>query len=477
MQAIILSQFNGGGIANSKYSGYENSVARLVGFGIHEIEGVLVNNQKLTKESGTTIDGLARKILPCSDGSTYFFDSISGKIWKRTSAGVYSLAATASPAAGSANILDAEEYDGYIYYAMQSRLGRWEIGTDWSTRDDSYATFTNTNDTYHPMHIVNEVLYIGDGNLVAQVDHAQSPAFVADALDLADKYEITALGKFDTDLIIGASVSSLSGYSEIFRWNTWSVSYSNSDTVKEVAINAIIADDNYVLVQAGNKGNIYSYDGVQLQKLKRIKGTYSTTSYMKMYSNAWANFFGVVLMGISNGSGNPLDQGIYSYAQSSVENYKVLNLEFPISQVDGSNYSHVSNVEIGAIAVVGDLILVSWKDTTTGTVYGVDKLDYTAKQPIAIMESRVININRFMLNRYKKFIIDYETLPANTNIKLYYRKNHVAWVELTLVNDTARKQMIAELDLDGAGALELKLESYGSVNTTPIIEDITIFVE
>jgi len=79
--------------------------------------------------------------------------------------------------------MDAWEYQGYIYYTMQSRLGRVAVGapTDWATRNDSWATFTNTDALYHPCQEVNAVLYIGDANLVAQVD---AGVFSADALDI-----------------------------------------------------------------------------------------------------------------------------------------------------------------------------------------------------------------------------------------------------------------------------------------------------
>ena len=192
MNIIEIRDLNLGAISDSQFQGQKNSVAEMVGFDIHSEPGILKHNQKLTKESGATIDDLVKKILPCSDGNTYLFGSTNGKIWKRTSAGVYSLEATAAPAAGGAGIMDAWEYQGYIYYTMQSRLGRVAVGapTDWTTRNDSWATFTNTDALYHPCQEVNAVLYIGDANLVAQVD---AGVFSADALDIEKPYRILLL--------------------------------------------------------------------------------------------------------------------------------------------------------------------------------------------------------------------------------------------------------------------------------------------
>src|SRR3990172_6625906 len=101
MNQILIKDINLGGIADSKYQGQKNSVAEMVGFDIHGEPGILKHNQKLSKESGVLIDDLVKTILPCSDGNTYLFGSTAGKVWQRTSAGVYSLLVTVAPAAGA----------------------------------------------------------------------------------------------------------------------------------------------------------------------------------------------------------------------------------------------------------------------------------------------------------------------------------------------------------------------------------------
>jgi hypothetical protein len=253
MNIITINNANLGGIADSKYQGQKNSVAEMVGFDIHSEPGILKNNQKLTKESGSTIDDLVKKILPCSDGNTYLFGSTNGKIWKRTSAGAYSLEATASPAAGNVGILDAYEYQGYIYYSMQSRLGRVAVGapTDWSGRDDNWQTFANTDADYHPFKEVNQVLYVGDGKDLAQVD---AGVYSASALDIKTPLRIKSLGKMLTDILLGTFVNVYKVATEIFRWNTWSESYQVGDEIPEVGINCFLATDNFNLVSCGQKG-------------------------------------------------------------------------------------------------------------------------------------------------------------------------------------------------------------------------------
>lgn len=97
--------------------------------------------------------------------------------------------------------MDAIEYNGYIYYAMESRLGAWQIGSSWASRNDDFLTFTNTNAEHHPLYVQNDTLYCGDGNLVACVDNTGTG--YADALDLPGTYEITTLSGIVNSLVIG----------------------------------------------------------------------------------------------------------------------------------------------------------------------------------------------------------------------------------------------------------------------------------
>ena len=472
-KAIVIAKFNTGGIADSKYMGIPNSVAKLIGFDIHSEPGVLNVNQALTKESGTTVTGFVKKILPCSDGNTYLFDSLSGKVWKRTSGGVYSLITTLTPAAGAAGVIDAREYNGYIYYTMESRLGRVVVGapTDWSTRTDDWQTFTNTDATNHPMIEQNSILYIGQGNLLSQVSEAG--VYTASALDLPVQYTISSLGKIDTDVLIGTYIDDNINLTSAFRWNTWSVSWSGDDPIREIGINAFIDCDNFLLVNAGKRGNLYSVDGYKLNLQKRIPGIYSSVKQGKIFPNAFGNINGLPIFGFSNVQGNPAPQGIYSYGSLTPEYNKVLNLEYPISQVDGDGRPVVDGVEIGAVAVLGELILVSWR---IGSTYGVDKLDTASKVPVATIETRVMNIRRFQLNRYKEYAVHYESLPAGTSIRMYYKKNHATdWTQFTVKVDSIEARVYVELDLDGANTLQLKVEAVSSGNDSPKIEDITIF--
>lgn len=446
MNIITIKDFNLGGVADSQLQGPANSLTEMVGCDIHSEPGFLKVNQALTEESGGIIDDLVKEILPCSDGNTYAFGSTNGKIWKRTSAGVWSHLYTAVPAAGAVGILSAYEYQGYIYYAMQSRLGRVAVGvpsapTDWSTRSDSWATFTNTDADFHPMKEVNQVLYIGDGFYVAQVD---AGTFSASALDIKTPLRIKALGEILTDLVVGTFVTVYKVATEILRWNTWSESYSVSDKIPEVGINCFLATDNYVLVNAGRKGNIYNYDGQDLNTFKRIPGDWTGANTALVHPRATVNMFGLPLFGVSNISGNPAKQGVYSLGSYDRNYPDVLNLEWLISR--GTS----ENIDIGCIELVGTDLLVSWQEqaTVTMTIASPGVVTFTTHQlangdpikftttgalPTGITSGtvyyvRVIDANTFHLYDTLAHAIDTGSTTGRVNTSVSQSGVHTAYV-------------------------------------------------
>jgi hypothetical protein len=468
MPKIVINNVNLGGIAKSPWQGVANSVAQLVGIDLHSEPGIMKVNQKLTKESGSTIDDFVKKILPCSDGNTYLFGSTNGKIWKRTSAGVYSLEATASPGAGSAGIKDAIEDQGYIYYFMQSRVGRVAVGapTAWAGRNDSWATFTNTDADFHPVIKVNLVNYIGDGKYIAQIEDG---TFTANALNIKSPLRAKSLGIYDTELLVGSYVADNINIVEVFRWNTWSVSFSNSDPIPEKGINAFLKTDNFVLVSAGEKGCLYIYNGQQLASPKRINGDWGVGKKATVHSDATANFNNLPLFGVSNVASNPCLQGIYSLGNYDADYAAVLNLEYVISQ------AKLASIEIGSILVLDDYLLVSWKD---GTTYGVDKLDNTAKYDSAYIETRNIQPDRGNLSKVGKIKVYYRTIPTGTSIEIWKASNYGAYDVAAMATkiDTKRKYVETTIDITDIVNLQIKVKPIVSANLAPEIEGIEINV-
>ena len=476
---INISGWNNGGISDSRWSGLSDSLYRMVGVDPHSEPAVLKAEQKLKKDSGSIVTELVKYQVVSTNGRTYHFSSESGKIWERTSTGTWSLVHTTTPSVGEAKCLGAIEFNGYIIWATQSKLHRIlatnaEGAEEWAANvEEDWQTFSRTNAFFHPMMEQNLNLYIGDSNYLAEWN-ADDGVFTPDALDLESCYNIKCLAKIGTDLAIGTKINDTVAKSSIFRWNTWSVSFTTSDEVNEVGINAFIQADNFLYVSAGHSGNIYSYDGERLELYRKIQGSYSPAATCHVNPDATTVLDNQVLVGVSNRTGNPCLSGVYRIGRHSRNYSWIMDLAYPISLRNGSNLV-TSDVEIGSIVTLGQQILVSWK---SGTSCGVDILDPDNKLDGAYIETRVMRPDRLTHSTFQKFTMAYNSLPESTGLTLYYDKNYAGSYTTptsSQVVDTDRKIITLEEGIE-ATALQLKVVFTCSSNSTPSLESLDVFL-
>jgi hypothetical protein len=312
---------------------------------------------------------------------------------------------------------------------------------------------------------------MGDGNLLAEWDGTD---FTPDALDIKAPLVIKCLGKMGTDVLIGTIVDANITKTEVFRWNTWSVSFSNSDTIEEVGVNAFIPADNFVFVSAGSSGNIYVYDGQSLELYKKVQGTYSPTATCTIHPDAVANLDGQVLFGVSNVTGNPCLQGVYRIGRNSRNYNWIMDLAYPISERSGGNLV-VSGIEIGSIVTINQKIMVAWKN---GSTKGVDLLS-TDRLDGAYFETRVLTPDRLSQSMWQDISLTYSDLPTNTGLTISFDKNYTGSYTTPTSSqtiDTDRKIISLEEGIE-AVALQLKVAFTCSGTSTPSLEGLYVSVQ
>jgi len=467
--AIVLQNING--LSDSKWSGIAGSVAECVGLDLHSTPGLTKVQQKLALESGSTVDGLVKVAVAVSTGESFWFSADTGKIWRRSSTGTWLLVHTTTAAVGEHKCLGAAEYNGYLYWATQSRLHRIAMATahatlaNWTANAvEDWATFEVTDISFHPMAIQDLSLFIGDGNQVAEVN--EDGDFDDNVLDIKTPLRIKAMIPYDIDLLIGTYVADTVNRTEIIRWDTVSPSWNTSDPIEEVGINAFIRDDNYVYVNAGRAGRIYFYNGEQLEPYKRIPGDYSSTKYGTVHPGSTANFKGVPIFGFSNGLGNPAKQGVYSFGSYSRDYTKVIDLSWVNSQ------DKVSTQETGAILVLDFDLIVAWKDSAN---YGVDKLDYSNKYGSAYFETMILAQDKRDIEKtLAEVVAYYQSLPASTGITFSYKINHGSYVAMTSVTHSNESAVKAELSVGKIGSLQIKVAFTISSNDAPTLEALGV---
>jgi hypothetical protein len=470
MAIIFNGQFQG--LSNSKWSGVAGSFYRSVGIDGHSNPGSITVHQKLTKESGSTVTEFCKVRVACSNGYSFWFSADSGKIWARASNGTWSLAFTTTATAGDVKCLGAMEFNGYIYWATESRLHRIAIANadgSWASEVLNWATFAVTNANYHPMAIQDLTLFIGDGHQLASVDTADS--FNNNALDITAGLIIKTITDYKIDLLIGTTATGIVTKTHIIRWDCVSPSWNSSDPIEESGINAFIIDNNYCYVNAGKAGDIYFYNGETLEPYKKVPGTYTSSQYGYVYPQAVGYYQSRPIFGFSNGAGNSSLQGVYTLGSFSKEYSKVLDLSWPIST------GVLSNIEIGAILVLDLDILVSWKDSTASPIYGVDKIDYSNKYASAYFETmKISQNNREDQKTLSEVTAYYESLPANTAINFSHSINGSAYVAMASIVDTEANKVFSQESQSEIGNLSLKVSFTVNNNDAPVMEALGILI-
>ena len=450
-----------GGLSDSPEIGIKNSFSWGQGLDIHSEPRVLKVLQKLTKKSGTTVTDLVKTSIACSDGNTYLFGD-GGKIYKRTSAGVYSLVYTDANGA----ILGSGEHNGYLYWATASKLSRKPIpgASDWSDIVHDWKTLT-ADSNYHPMTVCWEELYIGCANDLASVDI--SGTFTSSALDLPPEERIRCLNPASSYIVLHTWKGNTINEGRIFTWDSLGLSYLTISETLETGIRASLFLKNFLYIWAGISGNFYYFDSSQLQLLKRLPGVYSSSIFGEVFPEAVTVRQSAVLFGMSAGSGAASKLGVYGWGQYNKNYPLVLSYDYPIST------GTTTSIKIGIVKQIGNVTLVSWKD---GSSYGVDEIDEAAKQTMGIYESVIFdNETPFQKKRFTKFTLKHRKLPADCSITLKYRADYnSSWT--TIGTSSTENSIIAHLSkVFEAYNLQLRIELNTNANVSP--ELISAFAE
>lgn len=472
MQTILLNNFFLGGIADSEYVGIPNSMGNLAGLDIHGEPGVCKVQQATVLDSGSSIAAPAKQMIACSNGYTFMFLTGSGEVWARSALGVYTLVYSSV----SGPILDAAEYNGYIYFATETTLYQWPVvaGHDWSTVI-SFASFLRGNSLFHPMIVLGGILLIGDGCNLAQVDDTEpigspTPVFTGDAEVYFTQYTITCVGDYSGDLLVGMSVLGGNVISSlIYRWNLYSLSNTSLWVMPESSINAFLPGTSPKLCSAGVKGNFYSFSAYlnTWSQFKRIPGNYSDVNSVTVDNNAAICVSGIPYIGVSSYAGVGPVQGVYSLGSYSANYPPVLNLEFVIST------GNSANIEITSIVQAGSDILIAWVDYNGTVSYGVDKIDWSNKSADSFFETRKIVQDRG-ISKDANFEIGYRSMPANCSLTVFASTNNEAWVEIPLYVDAYRSVVRNQNKIPASNTLKFLVEFNTYQNTGPEVETMQI---
>lgn len=416
------------GIGKSAYdqSGFHNLVSCDIKSNIGKVKSGLA----LAKESGTTVTELCKNVVVDTVGNSYWFSTTSGKTWKRTSGGVWSLANTNANGACDG----AAYYNGYIYYVSGINIGRFDLSSTWN---DSWDTL-NTTAADAPMVEQNLQLFIGNSRVIASIN--SSGTLNKTALDLPVGQVVKALATYETDLIIGTKVASDVRKCGVYRWDTYSDSWTIDDQIEVNGVNIFIYADNNLLAQIGSNADIYSYNGAKMEKYLQLRNGDTAVN--------------VTLTSSANISGTPIfatGKGIFSFSRPAPDMDYAQNIEYISSQGQ--------SITVGGLAVVGTTVLFAWED---GSSHGVDAL--SANRASGVITTPIAE------GSFNNVIVKYSSLPAGTSIAISTKVDDGDWTAQTVITDTIRKICYFDGGLGTVNTLQAKVTLTSSGTSTPEVE-------
>lgn len=467
LETLSIENFNGG-ISPLASKGVRGSFAFGYGLNIRE-NNTLKCNQKLKKDSSTTVTDLVLTMFKGSDGNTYAFGD-TGKIYRKSS-GTWALVYTDA----DGKITGACEFkstsNSFILYATQTKLKKITLanaGATWTANVSDVGTFTNgIAGDFHTMRVAIGVVIINDGDVLAMYDYAD--AFAATSLRMSTGTKGRCLLDRNDRVIVGGKELD---DGKFITWDRLADSWNSKKSAQGAQVNVMGFLEAGVVAQVGSAGKLKYWNFGDTVPLTTIPGTASA------YPGAVAEYNTLTHIGMNGGAKN----GVYSIGRLDLNDPRALNLEYIPS------HGKLTGTEIGALCNDGTDLLVSWKD---GTTYGIDIIDNSNKAT-AVYESLNLNMGKSNMDKLYRLvkILLAEPLPAGCTVGLKYRATKVTaeeaaaddadgWVPTTMSDERSAINATGEtkgiFNLEGQGEkVDIQITLTPSGNTGPEVDSAHI---
>lgn len=311
------------------------------------------------------------------------------------------------------------------------------------------------NNGMHPMDRFLQYEIIGNGNYVSvwePLTVGQPPA--SDTSNPADmgawnlewlrhrlvfpmEYEVCGLAHTNEYEVIALQQTTTSNTATpqsgiIAFWDGASPTYNYYLTIPEGSPQAIQTYENVVYYYAG--GSWYSLTSpttlpVKIWKLPHSDTEFSgSNSQINVYPHASTVRHGILLMAYPSQTTNTgIQFGVYSWGSVDKNFPESFGYDNVIS-TGSQNYSVSNNLQIGMVKSFGDVLHVSWQDTTSGG-FGVDVITNSSPPAATAIFQDLIFDNGYV-GKFKMagYVEAYFSLPSGANIQLAYSLDSGAFV-------------------------------------------------
>lgn len=360
-----------GGFSDDRFIGIRDSFAYAKGVEIRKNPHTLRLAYAVDKDSGSVVVDLINCFITVkSSGDILGFGS-AGNIYRKVAGAgswikVYTQAST--PA-----ILNAIEYNGYVYWATATNLHRLAVSaidSDWSTGTTptiDYKAFTNGSTIAHPMLELNNQLYIGDGYYLGELSSAG--VYSGNKLTIFNDEYIRAITFGGSMMRIFSRKSDKVEGGHKYFWDGTALAYNERVFFRQ-SVHCAISNGGDDFVIAGKRPYIYNATGYQWQKLKKLYGVADSQSCY-LSPNSIDYFDDLLVIAPAESGTNSMGRGVWTWGQEDYKYPNSLNFDYPSSNDNTTDI-------IGCVHNSNGVLYFSWKKPGTPDTFGIDVIN-TAK--------------------------------------------------------------------------------------------------
>ena len=411
-----VQNFFYGGFADDKFLGIKNSFQYAKGVEIRENPNSLTLARSVDKISGSVVDTAIKSMVTISTTGDLIMFGSNGKIFRRVNnTGSVTLVYTDT---GNAAILNGFEYNGYLYWATAANLHRIAISAidaDWTgSVTEDYKTFLVGNANAHPMIEISNILYIGDGKYLAELDSFGT--FTGNRLSIFGDEEIRALTWNGKLCRIYSRKSTHVDYGAQYFWNGTSVVYNDRIIWEGLTIHTAFNKDGYDYVIAGKRPIIFvtsDYQRIPLKALPMI----GRIDDCEIAPNGVTLFENLLVIAACAGGTNTIGRGAWTFGKFNKNYPEVINFDYPTSNDNVTDKVYCVHQNNGAL-------YLSWGNSA-GTTFGVDMVSTTT---LYRATGELVSLVMYgslaeYLKELKRLGISFKPTAVNEKIEIFLRKN------------------------------------------------------
>lgn len=469
-----------GGLSESDLIGSPGSFSNSFGIDIHTLPGVIQASwEPQNKDENHIIEELCLFAVDTSTGTSFWFGN-SGTIYNvKVSGGVMSFGTVYQGGA----VKGAGEFRNFVYWTTGQNVHRIKVNGNWTTDVVAYGSINSA--TYNPMVNMRSHLLIGSGTTLASVD--DTGTITASGIPnvtlaaIPENYQITCLQKYGIDVLVGTKLTGGATGSKLYRWDLASPTWIQDIDVPETSVNCFLLTPNNTYFQAGQKGNLYSYNGISIAPYKKIPIVVpdNDSGNVMAYPQSSANFGSIGYFGITNQTVQAGAAGLYALGRKNNSYPISLSHQFPSSysiSTGSTTKLHIGAVISGIDATTtppSPFLLFNWRNNNTASAtYGMDAIfNPSIKCNPAWFETQAIGASSPNQKTFQNYNINYRAKPTNTSIALSYFKNFSSGsIVMNLTDKTDYNKLVSNQKID-AGAMKFRITLTSNADKTAEISE------